>query len=194
MRGGESIGWAMAFECVPAAIFGGARPLPALADCFLRPCCTSRRSLPAAGAVAGRRAPGSLCGRFGSRGSSGSCQAGRVRTQFASRAPKLPGLRSRADVSDRSSELAARSTAELRIEDATVLEDVLAPDGFAESVDCSTRTRTTAGELQARIERHHRRRHPGHCSDATQELHDALADAPPFAPLVPIPRLSALRC
>jgi hypothetical protein len=164
---GESIGWALAFELAPAAIFGSATAFSAAI--FL--------GLPQFGMTplaAGAAAFGGIwlgLNQFGSRG--------RVLPLPKFEQPRLElspvsELLEQADVVALVEQLGA-APAEREFEEELVLEDVL------EAIESDSRVvrlfepNDTAGEMQARIERHlHSARHQAQ-ANAAQELHEALA-------------------
>ena len=164
---GESIGWALAFEFAPAAIFGSATAFSAAI--FL--------GLPQFGmtpVAAGAAAFGGIwlgLNKFGSRG--------RALPLPEFEQPRLElspvsELLEQADVVALVEQLGA-SRAEREFEEELVLEDVL------EAVESDSRVvrlfepNDTAEEMQARIERHlHSARHQAQ-ANAAQELHEALA-------------------
>lgn len=167
MRGGESIGWALAFEFTPAAIFGSATAFSAAI--FL--------GIPQFGMTpiaAGAAAFGGIwlgLNKFGSR------DRALPLPEFEQPPLELSPvseLLEQADVVAIVERLGA-PPAKREIEDELVLEDVL------EAIESDSRvvrlfeSNDTAGEMQARIERHlHSARRQAH-ADAAQELHEALA-------------------
>ena len=168
MRSGESIGWALAFEFSPAAIFGSATAFSAAI--FL--------GMPQFGmtpVAAGAAAFGGIwlgLNKFGSRG--------RVLPLPQFEQPRLElspvsELLEQADVVAIVEQLGATAAVEHEFEEELVLEDVL------EAIESDSRVvrlfepNDTAGEMQARIERHlHSARHQAQ-ANAAQELHEALA-------------------
>ena len=168
MRGGESIGWALAFEFAPAAIFGSATAFSAAV--FV--------GVPQFGitpVAAGAAAFGGIwlgLSKFGSRGRALPLP------EFEQRPLELSPvseLLEQADVVAIVEQLGATPAAEREIEDELVLEDVL------EAIESDSRVvrlfepSDTAGEMQTRIERHlHSTRRQAQ-ADAAQELHEALA-------------------
>ena len=164
---GESIGWALAFEFAPAAIFGSATAFSAAV--FL--------GVPQLGmtpVAAGAAAFGGIwlgLNKFGSRG--------RALPLPEFEQPRLElspvsELLEQADVVAIVEQLGA-AHAEGESEEELVLEDVL------EAIESDSRVvrlfepNDTAGEMQSRIERHlHSTRRQAQ-TDAAQELHEALA-------------------
>src|ERR687897_599132 len=156
MRSGESIGWALAFEFSPTAIFLG------MPQFGMTP------------VAAGAAAFGGIwlgLNKFGSRG--------RALPLPAFEQPRLElspvsELLEQADVVALVEQLGA-PRAEREFEEELVLEDVL------EAIESDSRVvrlfepTDTAGEMQARVERHlHSARHQAQ-ANAAQELHEALA-------------------
>ena len=167
MRGGESIGWALAFEFTPAAIFGSATAFAAAT--FL--------ALPQFGmtpVAAGAAAFGGIWLALSKFGSPGRTLALPAFEQAPLQLSPVTELLEQADVVAIVERLGA-APAKREIEDELVLEDVL------EAIESDSRVvrlfepSDTAGEMQARIDRHlHSARHQAH-SNAAQELHEALA-------------------
>lgn len=167
MKGGESIGWALAFEFAPAAIFGSATAFAAAT--FL--------ALPQFGmtpVAAGTAAFGGIWLALSRFGSSGRTLALPEFEQPPLELSAVSELLEQADVVALVEQLGATS-AKREIHDELVLEDVL------EAIESDSRvvrlfeSNDTAGEMQARIERHlHSARHQAH-ANAAQELHEALA-------------------
>ena len=168
MRGGENIGWALAFELAPAAIFGSATAFATAT--FL--------ALPQFGmepVAAGAAAFGGIwlaLSKFGSRGRSLPLPEFE---QPPLELSALSELLEQADVVGIVEQLGAAPAAKREIEKELVLEDVL------EAIESDSRVvrlfepSDTAGEMQARIERHlHSARHQAQ-ANAAQELHEALA-------------------
>jgi len=168
MRGGENIGWALAFEFAPAAIFGSATAFATAT--FL--------ALPQLGmepVAAGAAAFGGIwlaLSKFGSQGRA-------LPLPEFERPPlelsALSELLEQADVVGIVEQLGAAPAAKREIDEELVLEDVL------EAIESDSRVvrlfepSDTAGEMQARIERHlHSARHQAQ-ANAAQELHEALA-------------------
>lgn len=164
----ESIGWALAFEFVPAAIFGSA-------VAFASATYLAQPPVSVAPIAAGAAALGGVwlaLGKFGS-----------PNRQFAltefEQAPveyelsSLGELLEQADVAGIVEQLGASGdktpTEEL------VLEDVLAAVEADSRVVRLFEPNETAGEMHARIEDHLRSAPRQTPPDATQELHDALA-------------------
>ena len=164
---GESIGWALAFEFAPAAIFGSATAFSAAI--FLE--------VPQFGmtpVAAGAAAFGGIwlgLNKFGSRG--------RVLPLPEFEQPRLElspvsELLEQADVVALVEQLGA-PRAERELEEELVLEDVLEAIEYDSRVVRLFEPNDTAGEMQARIERHlHSARHQAQ-ANAAQELHEALA-------------------
>ena len=168
MRGGESIGWALAFEFAPAAIFGSATAFSAAV--FL--------GLPQFGMTpiaAGAAAFGGIwlaLSKFGSRGRALPLPEFE---QPPLQLSPVSELLEQADVVALVEQLGATPAAKREIEEELVLEDVL------EAIESDSRVvrlfepSDTAGEMQARIDRHlHSTRRQAQ-ADAAQELHEALA-------------------
>ena len=167
MRSGESIGWALAFEIAPAAIFGSATAFSAAI--FLGVPHFEMTPIAAGAAAFGGVWLG--LNKFGSRG--------RVLPLPEFEQPRLElspvsELLEQADVVAIVEQLGA-PPAEREFEEELVLEDVL------EAIESDSRVvrlfepNDTAGEMQARIERHlHSARHQAQ-ANAAQELHEALA-------------------
>ena len=168
MRGGENIGWALAFEFAPAAIFGSATAFATAT--FL--------ALPQLGmepVAAGAAAFGGIwlaLSKFGSQGRA-------LPLPEFERPPlelsALSELLEQADVVGIVEQLGAAPAAKREIDEELVLEDVL------EAIESDSRVvrlfeaSDTAGEMQARIDRHlHSTRRQAQ-ADAAQELHEALA-------------------
>jgi hypothetical protein len=164
----ESIGWALAFEFVPAAIFGSA-------VAFASATYLAQPPVSVAPIAAGAAALGGVwlaLGKFGS-----------PKRQFAltdfEQTPveyelsSLVELLEQADVAGIVEQLGASgdktSTEEL------VLDDVLAAVEEDSRVVRLFEPNDTAGEMHARIEDHLRSTPRQTPPDATQELHDALA-------------------
>jgi hypothetical protein len=168
MRGGESIGWALAFEFVPAAIFGSATAFSAAI--FL--------GLPQFGmtpVAAGAAAFGGVWLALSRFGSQGRALPLAEFEQSPLELSPVSELLEQADVVALVERLGAAPTAKREIEDELVLEDVL------EAIETDSRVvrlfepSDTAGEMQARIDRHlHSTRRQAQ-ADAAQELHEALA-------------------
>jgi hypothetical protein len=167
MRSGESIGWALAFEFSPAAIFGSATAFSTAI--FL--------GMPQFGmtpVAAGAAAFGGIwlgLNKFGSRG--------RALPLPEFEQPRLElspvsELLEQADVVALVEQLGA-PRAERELEEELVLEDVLEAIEYDSRVVRLFEPNDTAGEMQARIERHlHSARHQAQ-ANAAQELHEALA-------------------
>jgi hypothetical protein len=167
MRSGERIGWALAFEFAPAAIFGSATAFSAAI--FLGVPQFEMTPIAAGAAAFGGVWLG--LNKFGSRG--------RVLPLPEFEQPRLElspvsELLEQADVVAIVEQLGA-PPAEREFEEELVLEDVL------EAIESDSRVvrlfepNDTAGEMQARIERHlHSARHQAQ-ANAAQELHEALA-------------------
>jgi hypothetical protein len=164
---GESIGWALAFEFAPAAIFGSATAFSAAI--FLGVPQVEMTPIAAGAAAFGGIWLG--LNKFGSRG--------RTLPLPEFEQPRLElspvsELLEQADVVALVEQLGA-APAEREFEEELVLEDVL------EAIESDSRVvrlfepNDTAGEMQARIERHlHSARHQAQ-ANAAQELHEALA-------------------
>lgn len=168
MRGGENIGWALAFEFAPAAIFGSATAFAAAT--FL--------ALPQFGmepVAAGAAAFGGIWLALSKFGSQGRALPLPEFEQPPLELSPLSELLEQADVAGIVEQLGATPAAKREIEDELVLEDVL------EAIESDSRVvrlfepNDTAGEMQARIDRHlHSTRRQAQ-ADAAQELHEALA-------------------
>jgi hypothetical protein len=167
MRGGESIGWALAFEFAPAAIFGSATAFSAAI--FLGVPQFEMTPIAAGAAAFGGVWLG--LNKFGSRG--------RVLPLPEFEQPRLElspvsELLEQADVVAIVEQLGA-PPAEREFEEELVLEDVLEAMESDSRVVRLFEPNDTAGEMQARIERHlHAARHQAQ-ANAAQELHEALA-------------------
>jgi len=164
----ESIGWALAFEFVPAAIFGSA-------VAFASATYLAQPPVSVAPIAAGAAALGGVwlaLSKFGS-----------PRRQFAltdfEQAPveyelsSLGELLEQADVAGIVEQLGA--SAERTATEELVLDDVLAAVEEDSRVVRLFEPNDTAGEMHARIEDHLRSAPRQTPPDATQELHDALA-------------------
>jgi hypothetical protein len=168
MRGGESIGWALAFEFAPAAIFGSATAYSAAI--FL--------GLPQFGMTPIAAGAAAFCGIWLGLNKIGSRGRALPLPEFAQPPLELSPvseLLEQADVVALVEQLGATPAAKREIEEELVLEDVL------EAIESDSRvvrlfeSNDTAGEMQTRIERHlHSARRQAH-ADAAQELHEALA-------------------
>jgi hypothetical protein len=168
MRGGESIGWALAFEFAPAAIFGSATAFSAAI--FL--------GLPQFGmapVAAGAAAFGGIWLALSKFGSHGRALPLAEFEQSPLELSPVSELLEQADVVALVERLGAAPAAKREIEEELVLEDVL------EAIETDSRVvrlfepSDTAGEMQARIDRHlHSTRRQAQ-ADAAQELHEALA-------------------
>jgi hypothetical protein len=168
MRGGESIGWALAFEFTPAAIFGSATAFSAAI--FLGS--PQFGMTPVAAGAAAFAGIWLGLSKFGSKGRT-------LPLPEFERPPlelsPLSELLEQADVVGIVEQLGAAPAAKRGIEDELVLEDVL------EAIESDSRVvrlfepNDTAGEMQARIDQHlHSTRRQAQ-ADAAQELHEALA-------------------
>ena len=168
MRGGESIGWALAFEFVPAAIFGSATAFSAAI--FL--------GVPQLGmtpAAAGAAAFGGIWLALSKFGSQGRALPLPAFEQPPLELSPVSELLEQADVVALVERLSATPEAKREIEEELVLEDVLDAIESDSRVVRLFEPNDTAGEMQARIERHlHSARAQAH-ADAAQELHEALA-------------------
>jgi len=167
MRGGESIGWALAFEFVPAAIFGSATAFAAATFLALPQFAMEP-------VAAGAAAFGGIWLALSKSGSQGRALALPEFERPPLVLSPVSELLEQADVVALVEQLGA-GTAKREIEDELILEDVL------EAIESDSRVvqlfdpNDTAGEMQARIERHlHSARHQAH-ANAAQELHEALA-------------------
>jgi hypothetical protein len=170
MRGeSESIGWALAFEFAPAAIFGGA-------VAFASATYLAQPQISASPLAAGAAALGGVwlaLNKFGS-----------PRQQFAisefeqtpieTEMSALGELLEQADVVGIVEQLGAFGEQSGPAEE-LVLDDVLASVESDSRVVRLFEPNDTAGEMHARIEDHLRSSPRQTPPDATQELHDALA-------------------
>jgi hypothetical protein len=162
---GESIGWSLAFEVVPAAIFGGAVAF-ATSTLFGEPAFSMT---PAAAGAAAFGGVWLALGKIGSQPKTYPVAAFE-RTPLECELSAVSELLEQADVVGIVEQLGAsgdeRSAEELlldqeREQDSRVVR-LFEPN-------------ETAGEMQARIEDHLRSAPRQNPPDATQELHDALA-------------------
>jgi hypothetical protein len=167
-NGGESIFWALAFEFAPAAIFGAAVGFATATWLALPPLGTTPA---AAGAVAFVAVWVGLK-RFGSRGKAfpiADFEQPEIKVELSA----VGELLEEADVVALVEQLSASSTKPAGEE--LVLDDVLAAMEPESRVVRLFDANDTAGEMQARIDRHLRSSPRQIPPDATQELHDALA-------------------
>ena len=167
-NGGESIIWAVAFEFAPAAIFGAAVGFATALWMALPPLDVT----PLASGSAAFGAAWLGLHAFGSRGREFPL------TQFETPEAKFElspvgELLEQADVVAIVEQLGAASAKPAS--DELVLDDVLAAVESDSRVVQLFEASDTAGEMQARIDRHLRSSTRQIPPDATQELHDALA-------------------
>lgn len=167
MRGGENIGWALAFEFAPAAIFGSATAFAtatflALPQFAMEP------------VAAGGAAFGGIWLALSKFGSTGRALPLPEFEQPPLELSALSELLEQADVVGIVEQLGATPT-KREIEDELVLDDVLDAIESDSRVVRLFEANDTAGEMQARIERHlGSARHQAQ-ANAAQELHEALA-------------------
>jgi hypothetical protein len=167
-NGGESIFWALAFEFAPAAIFGAAVGFATATWLALPPLGTT----PAAAGAAAFGAVWLGLNRFGSRGKAfpiADFEQQEIEVELSA----VGELLEEADVVALVEHLGASSAKPAGEE--LVLDDVLAAMEPESRVVRLFDANHTAGEMQARIDRHLRSSPRQIPPDATQELHDALA-------------------
>jgi hypothetical protein len=166
--GSRSIGPALAFEFTPAVIFGSSVAYATATWMALAPFSTTP-------AAAGAAAFGGIWLGLNKFGSQGRALSLPEFEQPPLQLSPVSELLEQADVVAIVEQLGANPAAKREIEDELVLEDVL------EAIESDSRVvrlfepSDTAGEMQARIERHlHSTRRQAQ-ADAAQELHEALA-------------------
>lgn len=170
----ESIGWSLAFEFTPAAIFGSAVGFSTATVLALPP--LSMSPLAAGAAAFG----GAWIGlqQFGSRKRPFPLaefdRSEFDRSEFDRELSAVTELLVQADVSALVEQLAAPASSQAEDANELILEDVLALDTGSRVVRLFE-LNDTAGEMQARIDDHLRFAPRQVPPDATQELHDALA-------------------
>jgi hypothetical protein len=180
MRGsGESMVWALAFEFVPAVIFGSAAAFAS----------ATATALPRLGMIPISSGAGAfllswlVLRRLGSGAKSlplADFDQSELEREFARLAEEMQHAEACAELSrdsDESEELILESEFAVPSEDELLLEDQLAPPPEEDSrvVRLFDPRSETAGEMQERIQRHLRNSPRPPLSDATQELHEALS-------------------
>ena len=168
MRGGENIGWALAFEFAPAAIFGSATAF-ATATFLAWP------QFAMEPVAAGAAAFGAIWLALSKFGSQGRALPLPEFEQPPLELSALSELLEQADVVGIVEQLGAAPATKREIEEELVLEDVLDAIESDSRVVRLFEVSETAGEMQARIEKHlGSARHQAQ-ANAAQELHEALA-------------------
>ena len=179
MRGsGESIVWALAFEFTPAVIFGSAvafASATALAVPFLAP-------VPLSAGVGALMGSWLVLRKFGA-GAKALPMADFDQTELERELANLADEMQRAELLAENpakdpelDELLLEDELPALVEDELILEDLL-PGSEEDSrvIRLFDPRNETAGEMQERIDRHLRNTPRPPLSDATQELHEALA-------------------
>jgi hypothetical protein len=168
MTSGESIGWALAFEFAPAAIFGTAVG-------FATSLLTALPPFDVTPVASGGAAFGAMwlgLHKFGSRGPQFAITDFEEPEMHIELSP-VGELLEQADVVAIVEQLGAAFPSEKPPVEELELDDVLAAVEADSRVIQLFEPADTAGEMQARIDRHLKA--PRQVPDATQELHDALA-------------------
>jgi hypothetical protein len=168
MKNGGEILWGLAFEFAPAAIFGAAVGFSTATWLALPPLSTT----PAAAGAAAFGAVWLGLNRFGCRGKAFPI-ADFEQPEIEVERSAVGELLEEADVVAIVEQLGASSTKPAGEE--LVLDEVLAAIEPESRVVRLFDANDTAGEMQARIDRHLRSSPRQIPPDATQELHDALA-------------------
>jgi hypothetical protein len=179
MRGsGESIVWALAFEFTPAVIFGGAVAFASATAMAVPPIAL----IPLSAGVGAFMASWLVLRQFGA-GSRPLPMADFDQTDLERELANLAEEMQRAETLAGASaedpeldELVLEDELPALVVDELILEDILpSPEEDSRVIRLFDPRTETAGEMQARIDRHLRNTPRPPLSDATQELHEALA-------------------
>jgi hypothetical protein len=178
MRGsGESIVWTLAFEFTPAVIFGGAVAFASATAMAVPPIAL----IPLSAGVGAFMASWLVLRQFGA-GARPLPMADFDQTDLERELANLAEEMQRAETlagfaeDPELDELVLEDELPAPVEDELILEDMVpSPEEDSRVIRLFDPRTETAGEMQARIDRHLRNTPRPPLSDATQELHEALA-------------------